>query len=114
MIKAVRVRSRADIQALAAFHTDFHLLDAYAQGRPGGTGATFAWEIARAHRGPVPLILSGGLTPENVADAIAVVAPYAVDVASGVEAAPGRKDAGKLAAFAAAVAASGAPQLSSR
>ena len=114
VIKAVRVRSRADIQALAAFHTDFHLLDAYAQGRPGGTGATFAWEIARAHRGPVPLILSGGLTPENVADAIAVVAPYAVDVASGVEAAPGRKDAGKLAAFAAAVAASGAPQLSSR
>lgn len=108
VIKAARVRSGADIQALAAFHTDYHLLDSYVPGLPGGTGATFAWDLARTHSGPVPVILSGGLTPHNVADAIAATRPFAVDVASGVEASPGRKDQAKLEAFAAAVAASGA------
>jgi phosphoribosylanthranilate isomerase len=103
VIKAARVRGRADVQALAPFRTDYHLLDSYTAGTPGGTGETFSWEIARAHRGPVPVILSGGLTPENVADAIAAVGPYAVDVASGVEREPGRKDPDKLVAFAAAV-----------
>jgi phosphoribosylanthranilate isomerase len=103
VIKAARVRGRADVQALIPFHTDFHLLDSYTVGVPGGTGETFSWEIARAHRGPVPVILSGGLTPDNVADAIAAVGPYAVDVASGVERAPGRKDPSKLVAFADAV-----------
>jgi phosphoribosylanthranilate isomerase len=104
VIKAARVRSRAAIQALARFHTDYHLLDSYTPGLPGGTGATFAWELARSHRGRVPLILSGGLRPENVSDAIAAVRPFAVDVASGVELAPGQKDHQKLAAFARAVA----------
>ncbi len=113
VIKAVRVHSRADIQALSAFHTDYHLLDSYVPGQRGGTGESFAWEIARAHRGPVPVILSGGLTPSNVADAIAAVRPYAVDVASGVEAAPGRKDPRRLEAFAAAVAATASAELSS-
>ena len=103
VIKAVRVRSGADIRALARFHTDFHLLDSYTAGVPGGTGETFSWEIARAHRSRVPVILSGGLNPDNVADAIAAVRPYAVDVASGVELSPGRKDPAKLEAFAAAV-----------
>jgi phosphoribosylanthranilate isomerase len=102
IIKAARVRSGADVQALAAFHTDYHLLDSYTAGVPGGTGETFAWEIARAHRSSVPVILSGGLTPDNVADAIAAVRPFAVDVASGVEQSPGRKDPDKLQAFAAA------------
>jgi phosphoribosylanthranilate isomerase len=105
VLKAARVRSRADIQALAPFHTDYHLLDSYSRDVPGGTGETFAWEITRAHRGPTPVILSGGLTPDNVADAISVVRPFAVDVASGVERSPGRKDPHKLRAFAAAVAA---------
>ena len=59
VIKAARVRSGAEIQALAAFHTDFHLLDTYVDGVPGGTGATFAWELAAGHRGKVPLILLG-------------------------------------------------------
>jgi phosphoribosylanthranilate isomerase len=104
VIKAARVRSGADIQALSAFHTDFHLLDSYRKGVPGGTGETFAWELAGAHRSRVPAILSGGLSPDNVADAIATVQPYAVDVASGVEISPGRKDHDKLWAFAAAVA----------
>jgi phosphoribosylanthranilate isomerase len=103
VIKAARVRSGADIQALAAFHTDFHLLDSYSLAKRGGTGETFAWEIARAHRGSVPVILSGGLGPDNVAQAIAAVRPFAVDVASGVELAPGRKDPDRLDAFAAAV-----------
>ncbi len=103
VIKAVRMRSRADLQALSSFHTDYHLLDSYRAGVPGGTGETFAWEIARAHRGRVPVILSGGLTPDNVAEAIAAVRPFAVDVASGTEASPGLKDPDKLRAFAAAV-----------
>ena len=103
IIKAARVRSRADIQALTVFHTDFHLLDSYRKGVPGGTGETFAWDLARSHPTRVPMILSGGLAPENVADAIAAVRPYAVDVASGVESAPGRKDHDRLMAFADAV-----------
>jgi phosphoribosylanthranilate isomerase len=114
VIKAARVRSGADIQALAPFHTDYHLLDSHVPGAPGGTGETFAWELARGHRGRVPLILSGGLDPENVAEAIAVVRPYAVDVASGVERGPGRKDYEKLDAFAAAVASTATEPLRAR
>ena len=102
VIKAARVRSGADIQALSAFHTDYHLLDSYVSGVPGGSGEAFAWELARAHAGPAPVILSGGLSADNVAEAIATVRPFAVDVASGVERSPGRKDANKLEAFAAA------------
>ena len=105
VIKAARVRSRADIQALTAFRTDFHLLDSYRKGVPGGTGETFAWDLARSHPTRVPMVLSGGLTPENVGAAIAAVRPYAVDVASGVESAPGHKDHDKLRAFASAVSA---------
>ena len=107
VIKAVRVRSRADIQALAPFHTDFHLLDGYRPGVPGGTGETFAWDLARAHGSAVPVIMSGGLTATNVGEAIAAVRPYAVDVASGVELSPGRKDPALLRAFAEAVARAG-------
>jgi len=106
VIRAARVRSRADIQALAAFHTDYHLLDSYIAGQPGGTGQTFSWELARAHRGQVPVILSGGLTPDNVREGIATVHPFAVDVASGVEpdeGPPTRKDPAKLHAFIEAV-----------
>ena len=114
VIKAARVRSRADIQSLSSFHTDFHLLDSYARGIPGGTGETFAWEIARGHRGRIPVILSGGLNADNVAEAIGVVQPFAGDVASGVEASPGRKDPAKLRAFAAADAATAAPAVSAR
>lgn len=103
VIKAVRVKSGADIQAVASFHTDFHLLDSHVPGRPGGTGETFAWELARAHRGPAEMILSGGLNADNVAAAIATTRPFAVDVASGVERRPGEKDPERLAAFAMAV-----------
>ena len=112
VIKAARVRSGADVQALAPFHTDFHLLDSYTAGIPGGTGETFAWDLARGKRTPAhptPVILSGGLTPDNVGDAIAAVRPFAVDVASGTEASPGVKDPDKLKAFAAAVRAAQIP-----
>ena len=102
--KAVRVRSRADLQGLSTFHTDFHLVDAYVPGVRGGTGRTADWALAGRHAGSAPLILSGGLTHENVAAGIEAVRPYAVDVASGTEASPGVKDHAKLAAFAAAVA----------
>jgi phosphoribosylanthranilate isomerase len=103
VIKAARVRGQADVRALHAFATDFHLLDAYVPGRMGGTGETFAWELAREHPRDRPLILSGGLNAGNVAAAIAAVQPFAVDVASGVEAAPGVKDHARMAAFAEAV-----------
>jgi phosphoribosylanthranilate isomerase len=103
VIKAARVHSGADIQALAAFHVDYHLLDSHVPGRRGGTGETFVWELAALHRGRVPVILSGGLNPENVAGAVAELRPFAVDVASGVESSPGHKDPRKVEAFVAAV-----------
>lgn len=108
VIKVARVRDRADVQALRAFRTDYHLMDAYAADRPGGTGETFAWDLVRAHRRDRPVLLSGGLTPENVGDAIRSASPYAVDVASGVELAPGIKDHARMEAFSAAVRAADA------
>jgi len=102
VIKAVRVRSGADLQALERFHTDLHLLD--------GTGdGPWDWDLARRRRSAVPTILAGGLTPENVAAGIAAVEPWAVDTASGTEAAPGVKDPARLEAFFAAVAGTGVP-----
>lgn len=101
--KAARVRSRAQLQAAAAFHTDFHLLDAYVDGVPGGTGETIDWELVRGKRLSAPIILSGGLHAGNVTAAIAATRPFAVDVASGTESAPGIKDPAKLRAFADAV-----------
>ena len=109
VIKAVRVATGADLQDLERFHTDYHLLDAAAPGQRGGSGHTWNWALAARHRSDVPVILSGGLTAETVAEGIAAVRPYAVDVASGVEAAPGVKDPDKLAAFFAAAAPAPAP-----
>jgi phosphoribosylanthranilate isomerase len=97
--KAARIRHRSDAIALSAFHTDFHLMDG-----PGG-GETFEWSLVRARRGKwAPLIVAGGLTHENVGAAIEATEPFAVDVASGIEAEAGVKDPEKVAAFAAAVA----------
>ncbi len=79
------------------------LVDAHVEGQFGGTGQKAPWELLAGFRPGVPLILAGGLTPENVAEAIAIVKPYAVDVASGVESGPGRKDASKLRRFIEAV-----------
>ncbi len=99
VIKGVRVQSRATLQAAAAFHTELLLLDAHVEGVPGGTGRTIDWDLVRDARLVAPLILSGGLTPGNVAAAIAATEPFAVDVASGTEQAPGIKDPAKLQAF---------------
>jgi phosphoribosylanthranilate isomerase len=103
VMKAARVRDAAQVRDLQRFHTDFHLLDAYSPRSPGGTGETFAWELARQHGGEPPVVLSGGLSPENVGEAIAAARPFAVDTASGTEAEPGRKDHAKVKAFFGAV-----------
>jgi phosphoribosylanthranilate isomerase len=108
VMKAMRVGNASHIRSLQTFHTDYHLLDAHVPGSFGGTGETFNWELAGRHRGPVPVVLSGGLTPENVGEAIAVARPFAVDTASGTEATPGRKDPAKLTAFFRAVEAADA------
>ena len=105
VMKAARVRDAASIRRLEPFRTDLHLLDAHAGDAYGGTGTTFEWDLVRAHRAGVPLVLSGGLTPDNVGEAIAAVHPFAVDTASGTDAAPGRKDPRKVAAFFRAVSA---------
>jgi phosphoribosylanthranilate isomerase len=116
VIKAAQVSGPGDVRDLERFHVDFHLLDARASppssatalaaiGAPdrqalrGGTGETFDWTLLARRRSKVPLVLSGGLKPDNVARAIAITHPFAVDTASGTEAAPGRKDPEKLRAF---------------
>jgi phosphoribosylanthranilate isomerase len=103
IIKAARVAGQADVQALAAFHTDFHMLDAHRPGMRGGTGETFDWDLVRGRRSSIPLVLSGGLRPDNVVEAITAVHPFAVDTASGTESSPGVKDPEKVAAFVEAV-----------
>ena len=103
VIKAIRVRSAADVLALRVYRSDYHLLDAHVPGTPGGTGESFPWDLARVHTGSVPVILAGGLNPLNVAEAIREAAPFAVDVASGIESAPGVKDHQLMAAFVGAV-----------
>jgi phosphoribosylanthranilate isomerase len=96
VVKAARVRDAASIRGLSAYKTDFHMLDAYVPGRPGGTGERFDWSLAAEHPPEPPLILSGGIDAGNVAEAISAVQPSAIDVSSGVEASPGRKDPEKL------------------
>ena len=105
VMKAARVRDAAAVHDLQRFATDFHLLDAYSPRSPGGTGESFDWELARLHPRRPPVVLSGGLTADNVGSAITAARPFAVDVASGTESEPGRKDPARLKAFARAVAA---------
>jgi phosphoribosylanthranilate isomerase len=102
-MKAIRVRDEDSLQQLEHFHTDAFLLDAHSQTGLGGTGEKFNWDLAiAAQKFGKPIFLAGGLTPENVADAVKKVRPFAVDVSSGVESAPGKKDAAKVRAFIAA------------
>ena len=112
VMKAFRVRSAADVRAAEAFRTDFHLFDAHRHGTPGGTGESFDWELLAERRSKVPMVLAGGLTPENVGDAIAAARPYAVDVVTGVEAEPGRKDHDKVERFIEAVRAAQGAEVS--
>jgi phosphoribosylanthranilate isomerase len=101
VIKAFRIRDENSLQELAAYQgvVQALLLDTYKEGLVGGTGETFNWDLAREARKYGPVILAGGLTAENVAQAIAAAQPQAVDVASRVEAAPGKKDPLKLTEF---------------
>ena len=102
VMKAFRVRGEETLMRLPAYAdaVDAILLDAYVAGAHGGTGAQFDWNLAvQARDLGRPLVLAGGLTPANVAEAVRTVRPYGVDVSSGVESAPGRKDPAKLAEF---------------
>ncbi len=100
VIKAFRVTSSLSLSDLGKFRgVSGFLLDAARPGQYGGTGHTTDWAFARRAAVSRPIILAGGLTPENVADAIRTVRPHAVDVASGVEARPGKKDHGKMREF---------------
>jgi phosphoribosylanthranilate isomerase len=99
-VKAFRMRDAESLKGLTDYKTDAWLLDAYVPDKAGGTGVKFNWDLAvEAQKLGRPIFLAGGLTPENVGGAVRQVQPYAVDVSSGVEASPGRKDREKLRAF---------------
>ncbi|HXX39375.1 MAG TPA: phosphoribosylanthranilate isomerase [bacterium] len=102
VIKAIKMRDAASLRQLERYRVAAFLLDTDVPGQVGGTGRAFDWTLARAAREFGPVILSGGLTPENVIDAIRAAAPYAVDVASGVET-DGEKDPAKIRGFLARV-----------
>jgi phosphoribosylanthranilate isomerase len=102
VIKAIKVRGEDALTEMRRYRVAAFLLDAHVPGEMGGTGRTFDWAIAAGARNAGPVILSGGLTAENVTDAIRAAGPYAVDVASGVETG-GEKDPEKIRAFVARV-----------
>jgi phosphoribosylanthranilate isomerase len=102
VIKAFRIKAKADLKACGPFSASAaFLLDARVEGAYGGTGKVFPWELAREakKRFGRPLILAGGLTPDNVAEAVKKVGPWAVDTASGVESSPGKKDKATMRRF---------------
>jgi len=99
VIKALRVKNAASLLLAEEFNVAGLLLDAWTDEVYGGSGESFDWSILKDFARQRPLILAGGLTPQNVAAAIREVRPYAVDVSSGVEAEPGRKDHEKMAEF---------------
>ncbi|MFA5499658.1 MAG: phosphoribosylanthranilate isomerase [Candidatus Omnitrophota bacterium] len=92
IIKAFRIQDKKSLEIINDYDVDYYLLDTHIGGLKGGTGKTFDWKLIEGYELLRPVILSGGLTPENVGSAIQNVAPYGVDVSSGVEASPGKKD----------------------
>jgi phosphoribosylanthranilate isomerase len=105
VVKALGVKDHSDLEAAEAYGADAILLDAHAPQSFGGTGETFDWSLAvgfKSRFSTIPMILAGGITADNATEAIAVVRPTALDVASGAECSPGRKDFGKVAALLAA------------
>jgi phosphoribosylanthranilate isomerase len=103
VMKAVRVKTAAELRALRSFHTDYHLLDTARAGLYGGTGEIWDWSLLKGFDTGAPVLLSGGLTPENAGEAIAAAAPFGLDVSSGVEVEPGIKDHVRMRAFVDAV-----------
>uniref|UniRef100_A0A831UEB1 N-(5'-phosphoribosyl)anthranilate isomerase n=1 Tax=Geobacter metallireducens TaxID=28232 RepID=A0A831UEB1_GEOME len=99
VIKAFRVQDITSLDPIRHYRVAAHLLDAYSPTAYGGTGLTFNWDIAAAARDFGPVILAGGLTPDNVREAVEAVQPYAVDVSGGVESSPGKKDGAKVREF---------------
>lgn len=99
VIKSFRVRGDAFPEEILRYNVDAILLDTFRPGLPGGTGSTFPWEIARRAKAYGRIIVAGGLNSGNVRQAIQEAAPYAVDVSSGVESEPGRKDPERMAEF---------------
>lgn len=100
VVKAFRIKNAESLKTLPTYETDAWLLDSYVAGEQGGTGAVFNWDLAvQAKDSGRPIILAGGLTPENIAEAVHEVWPYGVDVSSGVESAPGKKDAEMIRRF---------------
>ena len=100
VIKAFRVKDQSSLASMRDYEVSAFLLDSSVPGQLGGTGARFNWDLAvQAKSFGTPIILAGGLTPENIADAVAKVAPWAVDVSSGVETSPGVKDHTKVREF---------------
>lgn len=99
VIKALRVRDAVSLAGAEKYQVSALLLDAWSDAAYGGTGEQFDWRLARRLTGKRPLILAGGLTPQNIIDAVRQVRPYAVDVSSGVESAPGKKDHQKVVEF---------------
>jgi phosphoribosylanthranilate isomerase len=97
--KAIRIRDAASLHVARRYAGEHVLLDAYVPGEPGGTGQTFQWSLATAFARERQVTLAGGLVPGNVAEAVACVRPFCVDVASGVETAPGHKDPALVQAF---------------
>jgi phosphoribosylanthranilate isomerase len=99
-IKAFNMKTKEDLKLLQEYDVDAWLLDAHSDSARGGTGQTFNWNLAvEANKLGAPIILSGGLNPQNVQEAIRTVQPYAVDASSGLEVSPGKKDPQKVAAF---------------
>lgn len=99
VIKAVRVKNADSLVGISAYNVSALLLDAWSDDQYGGSGESFDWQLAKQFTAQVPLILAGGLNPDNIAQAITMVKPYAVDVSSGVEISPGRKDHQKIKQF---------------
>ncbi|MBI3586923.1 MAG: phosphoribosylanthranilate isomerase [Ignavibacteriales bacterium] len=99
VIKVFRVKDDFDVEVMRNYIVDAFLLDTHKEGMMGGTGTTFNWNLAVAAKEYGKIILSGGLTPENIEEAVRFVQPYGVDVSSGVEASPGKKDPQKVREF---------------
>jgi phosphoribosylanthranilate isomerase len=99
VIKALRVRDSGSLESIEEYGADFFLLDAWSEKVWGGTGKRFQWELAKALKGNDNILVSGGLTPENVREAIRFFEPYGVDASSSLEDAPGKKNAERVRRF---------------